>query len=206
MKIEKITDQIIHVIMPTQRELAEMFLRFQEHYESPNNDFRNNIFTLGQYRQWYSKENGAFTYYEDWNGFNIPSRVFEPFTKGLFDPLTPAETKLVEAFGSRTDKFYVIGTHKEDETQAMEHEICHGLFYLKDDYRKQVLKELAKHITYDHQLIKWLGNNGYTSEVFYDECNAYIVADREWLKDEHSIEVPNELHSALVLLKKKVSE
>jgi hypothetical protein len=38
----------------SQKELGNTFIRFQEHYESPNPDFRNKIFTLGQARQWYS--------------------------------------------------------------------------------------------------------------------------------------------------------
>ena len=64
----KIADGIYLLRFETQYEVTSTFLRVQEHYESPQ--FHGRIFTLEQYMDWYVAENGAFTYFQDWSGFN----------------------------------------------------------------------------------------------------------------------------------------
>ena len=207
MKIIKLTDQMIRVHFKTQRELAETFIRFQEYYESP--EWKNKIFTLGQYREWYSRETGAFTYYSDWNGFNIPSEVLIPFRCGLFDPLTDLEKQFLELIPARTEKFYIIGTHaergdKEDDT--LTHEICHGLYYTNDTYRKEVNMLLG--VCYDAlQPLrdKLLSTLGYHNDVIDDECHAYVSASNKWL-DEKKIPYPKKLHEDLKHLRERLYE
>ena len=65
----RLADGIFLVRFDTQYALASTFLRIQEHYES--NRFRNRVFSLEQYMDWYAAEFGAFTYFEDWSGFNV---------------------------------------------------------------------------------------------------------------------------------------
>lgn len=50
MKIgaREIVDRIHVATFDTQRELCSTFLRFQEHYESP--EFRGKVFSLAEYR------------------------------------------------------------------------------------------------------------------------------------------------------------
>ena len=97
MKLEELIENIYHVSFPTRKEAASTFLRFQEHYESPQ--FRGKIFSLDEFKEWYTansekgKAKGKFTYYDDWGGFNIPSYILEPFYKGLFNPLSEKESK-----------------------------------------------------------------------------------------------------------------
>lgn len=80
---KKITDKINLLVFENQKELASTFVRFQEHYESP--EFAGKTFSLEEFKEWYIKnsekgrETGEFTYYEDWSGFNIPSYVMRPF-------------------------------------------------------------------------------------------------------------------------------
>ena len=195
MKIRKITNHIVEVNFPTQRLLTETFLRFQESYESPNPKFRNSVFTLGQFIDWYSQENGGFTYYTDWEGMNIPSYVLTPFIKGLFDPLSPLEEQFVNLFKSRTDKFYVIGTFGENH-ESLDHEWAHALYYTDVDYRGKVNQILKDYNLSD--LKAWLIKRGYCNEVLDDECHAYIIADGDWLEEEEGIVTPTGAFARLV--------
>ena len=63
MKINKrkIGNNIYLLMFENQFELCSTMLRFQEYYESPK--FKNKIFTLEEYKKWYSKGNKKFTYY-----------------------------------------------------------------------------------------------------------------------------------------------
>ena len=202
MKINIITKKIVEVRFKTQLELTKTFLRFQEYYESPNERFRGKAFTLGEYREWYAKENGAFTYYTDWSGMNIPYWVLLPFVYGKFDPLTPEERMLVDLFKDRInlinlihiEPFCIIGTH-EDSVDSLTHEIYHGLYYTNSDFKKEVNALLDD---YDLQNLKaWLMKQGYCSKVLFDECQAYVGADWKWLMDEKGIKTPHSLHIKL---------
>lgn len=167
--VDKVTPQIILLSDSNKENLAPYFARFQEHYESPQ--FRNQIFTLGQLRQYYSEKNGASTYNIDWIGYNFPSFVVDPFTKGLFDPLTDHEKEIVNLFRYRTDKFYIIGTN---DTSAIDHEICHALFYVDDDYKNQVTKEIDK-VRKNKEVKAFLHQLAvdYNESVLDDELHAY---------------------------------
>jgi hypothetical protein len=77
----KVAEGIYLLRFKTQYELTSTFLRVQEHYESPQ--FHGRIFTLEQYMDWYVADNGAFTYFQDWSGFNVPSTAFQPFYEGV---------------------------------------------------------------------------------------------------------------------------
>ncbi|MEB3209634.1 MAG: hypothetical protein VKK63_12075, partial [Synechococcus sp.] len=86
LKVKKQPFNSVWISADSQEELGNTFIRFQEHYESPK--FKEQIFTVGQVRSWYSSTYGANTYEKDWSGYNFPSTVLKPFRDGLFDPLT----------------------------------------------------------------------------------------------------------------------
>jgi hypothetical protein len=148
MQIEhKTLPHRIHLLVfDKQRDLASTFLRFQEHYESP--EFAGKIFSLDEYKQWYveqssrSSEDGVFTYYEDWSGFNIPSRILRPFYEGRFDPLSESEQRILDIFKDEKGIFYIIGLSKDNKKFqiSLEHEVAHGLFFIDSEYREKVLK------------------------------------------------------------------
>ncbi len=188
MELKAIIGNIFHLMFPNNYELASTFLRFQEHYESP--EFRGRIFTRDEYKAWYTtnsqngKKTGEFTYYEDWGGFNVPSHIFEPFYEKKFDPLIAKERALLDLFeDKRGTKFYVIGTTKDVKTVTLEHEIAHGLFYTEPEYREEVIETLGTLNPNTRQRIEsWLSaSEGYHPSVIQDEVHAYLL-DLEFLR------------------------
>lgn len=186
LKFKKITDDIIHIQLPTREKLAEAMIRFQEYYESPFPDIRGKIFTLGYVRSKGSRHmSGVATYeggkhYEaDWSGYNFPSHILDPFVRGLFDPLTSYEQDIVNALKCKEGKFYIIGTFGEDDpSETLTHEICHALYYINPQYKKEVDVVLKQYnlSNFKKAMREW----GYCEEVLDDECHAYMSADYDW--------------------------
>jgi len=179
---------IYHLNFPTQHLLTSTFLRFQEYYESPR--FRGKVFTLEEFMDWYAQaqgKKGNFTYFTDWSGFNIPSKVFAPFRAGKFDPLTTKEAALVELFRGVPEPFYVIGTFgKNGDPATLHHEIAHGLYTTQPGYRARVDAILK---TADlRPLFERLRKMGYDDSVVPDEAQAYLNEsdpDKDLLGPEH---------------------
>ncbi|MFA6604088.1 MAG: ABC transporter ATP-binding protein [Patescibacteria group bacterium] len=165
---------IYHLSFPNQYLLTATFLRFQEHHESPK--FRGRIFDWEEYMDWYAGQKGNFSYLQDWSGFNIPSTVFAPFLAGAFDPLTRKEAALIESVRGLPEPFYVIATI-QGNSRAMAHEIIHGLYFVRPDYRQAVEACLAGQDTL--RLRGCLGQLGYHEAVFNDEINAYVLTGLE---------------------------
>jgi len=165
----QIADGIFLVRFPTQYELASTFLRVQEHYESSR--FRNRVFTLEAYMDWYAATFGAFTYFEDWSGFNVPSIAFEPFTSGRFDPLLKKEQRLLRRFRRDRPPFYVIGVAADRD---LKHEFAHALFFTRPAYKRAVLAAMRDYDT--SALERKLARMGYHKHVLPDEVHAYLVA------------------------------
>lgn len=156
----------------SQEELGLTFMRFQEHYESANLEFRGKIFTQGQLKRWYSETYGANNYHTTWVGFNFPSSVLIPFKEGLFDPLTTEEKRLLDLFKYRKDNFYIIGAQNNS---TLRHELSHALYASNLNYKKEIDKliQLNKHKL--KKITRILLNKGYCKEVINDELQAYIT-------------------------------
>ena len=192
MKLHKITSNIIHVKFKSQIDMCETFCRFQEHYESP--EFMGKVFTLGEFREWYSEQYGAWTYYIDWHGFNIPDYILIPFKDGSFDPLSEKERNFLDKFRYKKGKFYIIGT-SDFKPEALGHEICHALYYLDEEYKKEVDLIISKA---DKKADAWsnfenfLLNKGYTAEVIDDEIQAFLSCNKEHMSQKYKLEIPKE--------------
>lgn len=110
------------------KELAKMFMRFQEFYESPK--FHGKIFTRKEYLQWYKETKGT-KYEDDWAGFNIPGWVIDVFKHGCFDPLSKEEKQLISMCPEGC-LFYVIGTEadnvKKHDTRTSTRLVLHEYF------------------------------------------------------------------------------
>lgn len=172
LKAKKQPYNTVWISAETQAELGLTFMRFQEYYESPNPEFKNKIFTVGQLRKWYSETYGTNTYHEDWTGFNIPSYVLKPFKDGLFDPLTTEEINLLHLFQYREDSFYIIGAQ---DLSTLRHELCHSLYAYDSNYRNEIntiIKDNSKQLI---KAKKYILSKGYCSEVINDELQAYIT-------------------------------
>lgn len=184
--------QIVLVQLEDSASLAEAMARFQEYYESPFDDIRGKVFTMGQLWAKGSRSNlgintylGGNNYDPDWAGYNWPSHVLEPFLRGLFDPLTSYEQDIVNALKYRTDRFYVIGTSL-DYREALAHELCHAMYYISEGYKKEIDKVLAlMDLT---KVYRVLINMGYCEEVLADEAQAYLIADGKWFIKEFRLE------------------
>lgn len=172
--IQFFTEKIIHLNFSKQYDLSSTFLRFQEYYESP--EFRNKIFTLKEYKQWYIKQNGEFSYYTDWGGFNIPSKILKPFYKNKFKNLSKREKDFLHLFSNKRGKFYIIGTYGNDldNLECLKHELAHAFYYIDDEYKKSVNK-LCKSFTKANIAYYALLKVGYCKHVLMDELNAYTA-------------------------------
>ena len=172
LKIKNQPYNSVWVWADSQAELNRSFMRFTEHYESPNPDFKGKIFTIGQLKRWYSITYGADTYHVDWSGFNIPSKVLKPFFNGLFDPLTEEEKSLLDLFRYRDDHFYIIGAQNNS---VLRHELAHALYSHNIKYRQEIDKYLIKNKKYLYKTSKYILEKGYCKDVLNDELQAYIT-------------------------------
>ena len=195
-KMKEILEGLLHFQYPNQRELAATFLRPQEHYES--SEFKGKIFTLDEFKKWYVqnypeaiKAGGKFTYYEDWDGFNIPGHIFNPFFEGKFNPLSKREKNLLGMLEDRKgEKFYTIGTFDNGDPTDVTHEISHGLFYLNPDYKRKAVEIVRNLGVQDNKrLHKYLSDNCYNPEVFDDEMQAYTLASLKYLEEEEGVKI-----------------
>lgn len=182
LKIKKQPYNSVWISADSQSELATTFMRFQEHYESPNPNFKDKVFTVGQLRSWYSITYGADTYHHDWLGFNFPSTVLTPFKQGLFDPLTNEEKNLLEFFRYRHDEFYIIGAQ---DASVLRHELAHALYSSNSKYRNEINNYLNKNKKYLKKTREYILHKGYCEEVLNDELQAYITDndDKEIIKN-----------------------
>ena len=199
MRIEHqtLTDRIHLLTFDTQQEITSTLLRFQEYYESP--EFRGKVFSLEEYKQWYTqnsvkgRKTGEFTYYTDWNGFNIPSFILKPFQEGEFNPLSEKEKRILKLFNGKPEPFYVIGVHRASKNLglSLKHELAHGLFYTDGDYQNEALAVLSQFDT--EQIKSEIKSKGYHEHVLDDECHAYGIACGSKLKTP----IPKELSRSL---------
>lgn len=190
---EEILPSVIHLTFSNQHALMRAFCRFQEHYESANPEFRLRPFTLSEYRTWYKKTYGGWTYYKDWSGTNVPSQIFDRFLRRSFNPLSRWEVDLLGELPPLGQRYYVIGTVHGD-AKTLTHELAHGLYYTSPGYKKAVNRALKDYPL--QKLRKRLLKMGYGENVIDDEVQAYVIADEVWLK-ANSLPVPPKLTKTL---------
>lgn len=183
MKLINITPHVYQVDFETRKKLLKTFLRFQERYESP--EFKDKYFTLKEYKTWYKSfyEKNRFTYYSDWSGCNVPSRIFDDFRNGLMNPLSKAEKELLKKL-PKEGKYYVIGTFGGGNEGVIEHEIAHGLYYTNENYKKEVDTVLKCFEKNHEQLFDFLLKKGYHKDVVWDEIHAYLITNKDYLDKE----------------------
>jgi hypothetical protein len=181
MKIKRLGKSLIWAAeFNTQYEVASTMLRPQEMYECPNPRFRDKIFLLEDYMDWYANEYGNFTYYEDWSGFNVPLKVVNELRHSevyLSKKEKELLTKLEEA-GATNDGYLIAycKNNKRESLETMKHEIAHGLYYLDKDYKNGadgITKKMSS--TLKEQYKEKLIDTGYDDAVLKDEMQAYLI-------------------------------
>lgn len=191
-KIKKIKPlRLWHVTFDKQTDMTLTFLRLQEYCESPK--FKGKYFHLDEYIQWYSeKYKKPFDYHLDVGAHNIPGHMFDEFMVMHEDyrdsTLSRKEEQVLSLIQEHvasdgddpcTDEpYYVIATCKSlpDHKGYFDHEFRHGLFYLLDDYRRDILTVLKKYIT--NRNVKKFRNalsKDYDKKVLNDEVHAYAL-------------------------------
>ena len=166
---------------------AMLFLRCQEHYESNLEGIRGSHFDIFEYMDKYRKWKGefTFTYTQDWAGFNVPDYIVETCTKHVLDarngvfptPYDYVMASIIESVKMQikgNKRWYLLGVDSF-ESQTMDHEVAHGLYYVSPKYKKVTsnmvhslppgiysgMKELLLHM-------------GYCDEVISDEIQAFL--------------------------------
>lgn len=172
LKLKKQPYNSIWISADSQKELGETFIRFQEHYESPNLDFKNKIFTLGSVKEYYSNEYGADVYSETWIGFNFPSTVLLPFKQGLFDPLTDQEKILLDLLKYRNEEYYIIGAQTKS---TLRHELSHAMYGYSIKYKNEIDEFISENKTKFRKVKKYILDKGYHEDVVNDEIQAYVT-------------------------------
>lgn len=207
MKIKKITDNIVAIIVPENYERAMLFCRVQEFYESPKSQFRNKKFCIWDYFRWYSKKTGCFSYPKDFVGFNLPLIVAKKCYE-INDVQTPYDHKMKEIVDSlwvNGKKMYLIGVDSLSNS-TFDHELAHGLYYCDFSY-KENMDELTENLSNNtlKSFKKNLKEMGYCNSVLNDEIQAYMSTEIN-KKITKGISSKNALHKKYKAVFKKYSK
>lgn len=177
-RFKRSKDRVYELVFDDKYEMAMLFLRYEEFYESPK--YRGRKFTLAEYISWYTKKPespGLFNYHNDWTAFNLPAKIIkEVHDLGIQDP-NHYDSIMLGLYGMMTSQDedpYLIG-YKKGST-ANSHELSHAMYYLSKNYRDDVQAILK-----DDNLtgIVWLFSEalrdiGYHDNSIEDEIQAYI--------------------------------
>jgi len=173
--------QIFEITANKKSDVAKIVVRLQVHYD--HKDFKNKIFSLDEFKKHYSG-NKEFTYYYDWNGFNMPDYAVKNFLAGKFDPLSPEEKWLMDNIRTNVDTskpYYIVGYSNGDEP-TINHERAHALYYLSPEYKEDV-DAIVDSIPKSElgTLNEFLKVRNYHPSVYKDEMQAYLMADKDYL-------------------------
>jgi hypothetical protein len=178
MNPTEVKEHIFHLTFSDRRHMSSTFLRFQEFYENP--EFRGRVFSREEFINWYTGEQGSFTYFDEWEGHNVPSEIFIPFYDGKFDPLTDEEKALLDLFRHKAHPFYVIATFGEGN--ALDHEIAHGFRTVRPSYRAETDSLLQQFDT--SVLESYLAfRKCYHPDIWDDEKQAFLATGLSRLND-----------------------
>lgn len=189
MKLNKIKDRLLHFEFPNNRDMTLTFFRVEEHYESAHANIREQTFSVYDFLETYTEENGEFGYFENVYGFNVPGASFKRFYERHAGQLTAKEQALLEAVKSAVDyngDFYIIAT-KQDDDSTIDHEISHAIYYFNQEYRDRVA-ELVKteiRLTLMKEMQEGLRRIGYADDVFEDEIQAFFASTKTKYLREH---------------------
>ncbi len=189
--LEKIYNQVYLVSHPSQYELGMFFLRYQEHYESPNPEFRDHTFTIVDYMSWYQEKfgKGVFTYPKDWTGFNIPSSVINNVISLGFTDSNKYDKEMMDISNNiNEEKYYLIGSVNKDAT--FNHELSHAFYFLDPEF-KDKMDQLTVNmdISIKEKFFEYLSSLGYCEKVLMDECQAFLATGiPRWLKKDYNLD------------------
>ena len=159
-----------------------LFLRYQEYYESSNPDFKGKIFKIIDFMDWYSEKHGggAFTYCNDFGGYNIPQKIIQKIhyspnmvDTNHYDFKMDEINKQIKALGCTSG--YIIGIKEGSDINILQHELAHGLYYTNIKYKRAMnllLDEVDANTK--KKFFKILKSYTYDESVYLDEMQAYL--------------------------------
>lgn len=179
--IREINENIIAIVVPNDYDRAMLFCRVQEFYESPNEKFRNNNFSIWNYCRWYSQKfgNGCFSYPKDFVGYNFPLIVAKKCYQinSVETPYDEEMIKIIDAVFEEGKRKYLIGVDNL-KNSTFDHELAHAFYYVDINYKNSmndITKEISK---FDYSKFKNnLKSIGYCSSVLKDEIQAYMSTE-----------------------------
>jgi hypothetical protein len=167
----------IYLIESNKVDLAMMFYRVQEFYENPK--YRYKEVAFWDLFCFHTRDDGIFSYADDFVGFNISSDVWNNYIKIKHKELTPWDREfntVVSEIKKKSKRFYVIGTHRGDQ-RTLEHELAHAFYFMYSGYRQSMNTLIKRYFT--DKKIKKIHNElkefEYHSSVFKDEIQAYAI-------------------------------
>ena len=179
-KIKEVKPRVFLFEFSNNYDMCMYFLRYQEYYESASPKFRGKAFEIFDFMRWYSLKysKGAFTYPNDWDGFNLPGNIIKDVWELGITDRNIYDYEMFMAWNecndkSKGEKFYIIGVVRGN--RALNHEIAHALFYLYPEYKKEMtrlVKEMDLNIK--KSVNGTLKKLGYTPKVYVDETQAYF--------------------------------
>lgn len=182
MKLARSANRVLHFEFPTNRDMTLTFFRVEEHYESIYSNIREKTFTVMDFLETFTEEDGYFGYFENVYGFNVPGAAFKRFYERHHDQLTRRETELlaqVKAAVNWDDDFYVIASVEGDDS-TMTHELSHAIYYFNAEYRRRVAETIDHHLRLCLLEEMKLGFReiGYVEDVFEDEIQAFMCSTK----------------------------
>jgi hypothetical protein len=217
-RVTEIAPKIYCASIEDDYDRAMLFCRYQEFYESPYKNIRNKYFTLAQFMRTYTKDRKSrtFTYPHDWSGYNIPSKTLKK-ANNLFYKETEYDEIMNEIYfycsidsqnknaNTRCD-WYLIGASAYD-SQTMDHEIAHGLYYTNKGYKISCNGLLNSMNKRSYNLIKKsLIKLGYADDekIIRDEIQAFMSTGiHELFDDKEIIKYSEEFKNNFETYKKK---
>lgn len=184
LEVIKVQPQIYRLHFEKHYDLLATFMRFQEFYESPH--FHGKPFTIAEFREWYSQQNGRngkFTYFSDWDGFNLPSRAFHKLSRSKIPDHNEHDDLMLGLYAimkrdAKGRRFYVLGTwgKKQEASATYRHEMAHAYWGIDPKY-KQAMNALIDKMESETRRKLWaaLRAAGYANHVNRDELQAYAA-------------------------------
>jgi hypothetical protein len=187
-KLTEVYPRVFLVEMKDTYDLSMLFCRAQEFYESNFEEIRGKHFNMLEFIALYSKRRGcgAFTYAQDWAGFNLPGNVVSKlYAKNKiidFNFYDRTFLKIHKHCLTKNNDYYLIGAETKNKN-TIYHELAHAFFYLDPVYRKAVMNIIkSMKPTLLKKIKNYLCNElGYANKTLLDEVHAYTCHDTEQL-------------------------
>ena len=186
--LKEIYPRVFLVGVTNSYDLAMLFCRAQEFYESCYKEIRGKNFTMTELQRIYSirRGDGCFTYPNDWVGFNIPCHAMHGCYDIKLKDRNEYDEIMIKIHKSlkKNSKYYIIGSDPESKS-TIEHEVAHAFYYLYPKYRNSIndlLETIPKNILKKFKAS--LLNMGYADKVVKDEIQAYLLTDKDKLVED----------------------